>query len=246
MPMRSASREVIGPLHIAIMRLVAEANASYGDPDLHLDGGTALSAYFLAHRESEDLDFFGGPTLNARAFGEIVQEKARTAGIEVQPSGTPTLGFARYVVRDDSSSSAVKLDIGTSSPFRLAPLEPADEGIQVASYRDLCAGKLHAACDRFERRDFVDVHAIMRATESGLDASDEEARLRFRTLLEDLVTIDPGLSPRIVGQGLARALGRTLVLDFPLRLLVPIRDEDVQATLRLCVEECAAMVDDAL
>lgn len=244
--MRSASREVIGPLHIALMGVVAEANALYGDPDLHLDGGTALSAYFLTHRESEDLDFFGGPALNARAFGEVVQEKARAAGIEVTASGAPTMGFSRYLARDGNTQSTVKLDIGTTSPFRLAPLEPTMEGIQVSSYRDLCAGKLHAACDRFERRDFVDVHAIMRSTKSGLDAGEEEARSRFRALLDDLMTIDPGLNPTIVGQGLARAVDRPLIADFPLRLLIPIRDDEIHATLRICIQECANIVDDAL
>jgi hypothetical protein len=244
--MRRANGEVIGPLHIAVMRAMAEANARYGDPDLHLDGGTALSAYFLAHRESEDLDFFGGKNLNAKVLGEILAETARASGLEILPDGAPTLGFARYVASGDGFEAGVKVDIGASSPFRLEPLEPTEEGIQVASYRDLCAGKLHAACDRYERRDFLDVHAIVRATETGLDASDEHARQRFRALVTDLTTVDPGLDARIVGQGLKRAIGRPLLADLPLRILLPIHDEEIHATLRLCVDECASMTNGSL
>jgi hypothetical protein len=244
--MRKANREVIGPLHVAMMRAMAEANVRYGDPDLHLDGGTALSAYFLAHRESEDLDFFGGKNLNAKALGEILEETARAAGIEVLSLDAPTIGFARYLARGGGFDSEVKIDIGASSPFRLEPLEPTEEGIQVASYRDLCAGKLHAACDRYERRDFVDVHAIVRVTKSGLDANDEHARQRFRALVMDLMAVDPGLDPRIIGQGLRRAIDRPLVVDLPLRLLLPIQDDEIHATLRLCVQECASMTNHSL
>jgi len=128
--MRKANREVIGPLHIAMMRTMAEANAKYGDPDLHLDGGTALSAYFLVHRESEDLDFFGGKNLNAKVLGEMLEETARAAGLEVLSLGAPTLGFARYLARGGGFESEVTIDIGASSPFRLEPLEPTEEGIR--------------------------------------------------------------------------------------------------------------------
>src|SRR6476661_3284870 len=57
----SADPRIVTPFHIRLMQIVARADAAYGAPNLRLDGGTGLAAYYLHHRESEDLDFFSDP-----------------------------------------------------------------------------------------------------------------------------------------------------------------------------------------
>lgn len=225
------------------MNLVGRAADEYGAPDLRLEGGTALAAYYLGHRESEDLDFFGDPGFNARHFLDAVTPVAESEGFTVERLGSASRGFARATTRDAETGVSVRLDFAASSPFHLAPREPTTEGVPVASYRDLCAGKLHALCDRFEPRDFVDLHVIL--THGAADPA-----ARFRSLLSDLLETDPGLDPALVGGGLMQGHGRPIVTAFPLRLLVPVEEADIQRTIRMCAELCAEMsardVSDAL
>ncbi|HEX2209037.1 MAG TPA: nucleotidyl transferase AbiEii/AbiGii toxin family protein [Longimicrobium sp.] len=83
------------------MHVVARADATHGAPNLRLDGGTALAACYLHHRESEDLDFFSGPGLNAPAFGDAVKAVAAAEGIHLDSCGGRSLGMVTYIARGD-------------------------------------------------------------------------------------------------------------------------------------------------
>jgi hypothetical protein len=220
------------------MGIVAEADRAQSVPNLRLDGGTGLAAYYLHHRESEDLDFFADPGLNPGEFGEAVRQEAARAGVEMAKYGAQSAGMATYQATDPRDPALnVKLQFAVQSPFRLAPLEAAEEGIRVGSYRDICAGKLHAACDRLAFRDFYDVHVIL--TRGEPDVPEDVVLDRFRPLLADLLESDPGLNPIVVGQGLARVIDHAIVELIPLRLLIPATNHEIHRTLRICVAECA-------
>lgn len=79
-PLPSADREVVGPVHIRVLEVAGKAQESYGFLDLRLEGGTALSAYHLRHRQSEDLDLFGGPAMDAADFRSFLEERLRETG----------------------------------------------------------------------------------------------------------------------------------------------------------------------
>jgi hypothetical protein len=239
---------VLTPTHLRLIDLVGRAANQYQAPNLRLEGGTALAAYYLGHRESEDLDFFGDPGLNARHFLDAVIPLVRDEGFDIETLGSSSLGFARAMATDQRTGVAVKLDFAANSPFHLEPREDTAEGIPVASYRDLCAGKLHAICDRFAERDFVDLHVILT---QGLTAgeTDGEAglRARFRRLASDLFETDPGLYPAVVGTGIMRGYDRAIIATLPLRLLMPIEEFAIQRTIQFCAEECAEIsMDDVI
>lgn len=241
-PLPSADPAVVSPLHLRIMRMVAEAAEAYEAPNLRLEGGTALAAYDLHHRQSEDLDFFADYGINAKAFGHAVETYSATHGLRMTAFGASSAGMARYVVLDPSAPDhAVKVDFAAQSPFRLDPLRETADGIRIGSFRDLCAGKLHAIGDRFEERDFIDLHVIV--TRDGGDA--EVVRSRFRDLLSDVMRIDPGLNPSYVGQGISRGLNRPIVTALSLRLLIDVGEDAIQRTLDLCIDECARATADA-
>jgi Nucleotidyl transferase AbiEii toxin, Type IV TA system len=239
---------VIGDLHVRVLHAVARANEAEGIPDLRLDGGTALAAFYLGHRQSEDLDIFAGPALNAVEFGKRVAETAFGDGIAFESFGPSSRGFARFVARDvsDANVAPVRVDLASTSPFLLDALQPTEEGVPVASFRDVCAGKVHALSDRFEARDFIDLHAILnRPTDQGESIDESLLRARFKVLVDDLLMIDPGMEARLLGEGVARGLGKPLVAPFKLRVLIPITDDQLQATINFCVEECVRIVLDA-
>lgn len=237
-PLLKADLSVITPFHVTLMGIVADADREQNVPNLRLDGGTGLAAYYLHHRESEDLDFFADPGLNPAEFGAAVRDHAARAGVEVTQHGAATVGMATYEATDPHDPGLkVKLQFAVQSPFKLAPLESAEEGIRVGSYRDICAGKLHAACDRLAFRDFYDVHVIL--TRGEQDVPEDVILGRFRPLLADLLESDPGLNPSVVGQGLSRPIGRAIVELIPLRLLIPTTSEAIHRTLSICMGECA-------
>jgi predicted nucleotidyltransferase component of viral defense system len=206
----SADRHVVSPVHVRILEAVADAEKDYGSLDLRLEGGTALSAYYLIHRQSEDLDVFGSPGMDARDFRAFVEDHLLRRGFHVVGRGPANQGYSEFLVSDQpatvpaSERQNVKVQFGRSSPFHLAPPRPTREGMPVASFRDVCAGKLHALCDRYEPRDFIDLHCILHHQVPGESVPDEpERRRRLRALVADLEESDPGLTEVQVGQALA-------------------------------------------
>lgn len=224
------------------MAIVAEADARYGAPNLRLDGGTALAAFHLGHRVSKDLDFFADYQVNAAAFAEVVRQVAEERGFEMRPTRARSMGFAQFIARDAEADIEVQLDFAAASPFHLEERDVAAEGIRVSSYRDLCAGKLHAICDRYEPRDYVDLFAILnRPSGDGNPPDEPEIRRRFRALVTDLMETDPGLDASLVGTAIGKARGRAVVERLPYTLFIDIDDAAVQRTLEICREEAAAL-----
>lgn len=243
---------VLSPLQVRLLRLIAQAEREYGSVGLRLEGGTALSAYYLRHRESEDLDLFGDSGLDARDFRAHVVERLGQDGLHVLSQGPASRGFAEMTVTDQevgasADSMGTRVQFGRTSPFALEPARRTAEGPPVASFRDVCAGKLHALCDRFEVRDYIDVHFIIAGgdPEGGSNAEDSGAE-RVRRLVRDLHECDPGLTPVQVGEALARGIDRPLVGAFPLRMLRKVTDTEVQRTIRLAVEVCTGITGESM
>lgn len=229
------------------MQIVARADERYGAPNLRLDGGTALAAYHLGHRVSKDLDFFADYPLNAAAFAEVVREVAESQGFGMRATRGRSMGFAQFIASDPEAGIEVQLDFAAASPFHLVDRDSAAEGIRVSSYRDLCAGKLHAICDRYEPRDYVDLHAILtRRSTNGSPPDETEMRLRFRGIVADLMETDPGLDPMLIGNSVAKGRGRSIVERLPYLLFIDLDDAAMQRTIELCVDEAANMASPEL
>lgn len=243
---RNADPEVVTPLQRQVLKIVGAAEQAYGPVGLRLMGGTALAGYYLHHRQSEDLDLFGGPPMNARDFGLFVRARLEAEGFTVDTDERYPLnqGFARFVVAG-GDHPPVQIDFGRESPFMLEPAITTAEGIMVGSFRDLCAGKLSAASGRFASRDFIDLHAILwRPRRDGGEVDEDTIRRRMTELLRDVRATDPGLTPPIIADGLGRALGQALVAGFPLRLLHSYTEAAVQRTLRTARAVCADATGD--
>jgi hypothetical protein len=247
--MLRADPAVVTPFHIKVMRAVGEAEQKYGSFDLRLEGGTALAAYHLHHRESEDLDFFAGQQIDIRDWMLFLEPRLTGAGFGIRLEREPIMSFATLMISDlmNLEQGPVKVQFARTSPYRLAPLEDAEEGIKVASARDLFRGKLEAVCGRVEPRDFIDLHTIVWREESlGVPVNTEGAILHWRSLVEDLFECDPGLDVPYVAMSVAHGRRRPIVTAFPLRLLKPVTDEDVQNTIELCLDECARLIEQGL
>ncbi|MDI6763586.1 MAG: nucleotidyl transferase AbiEii/AbiGii toxin family protein [Thermodesulfobacteriota bacterium] len=127
----------------------------------YLTGGTALSAFFLKHRRSNDLDFFTNIEelilpLSQKLEASLIKEGFRVERLR---------GFHSFVelsasLGDDSTVVHFTLD----SPFRFEPPSDFDEipGVKVDSLIDIATNKLLALFGRAELRDFIDVYFLVK------------------------------------------------------------------------------------
>jgi predicted nucleotidyltransferase component of viral defense system len=121
-----------------------------------LAGGTALSAFYLHHRDSEDLDFFSGESVPMEALDAFLQSLDFVQNIRF---------FRRY----DRRIFTLELPDGNPlktefTRYSLPDLEPPVEvgGLLVESFQDIVVGKLCAVADRSEIKDYVDLYVATR------------------------------------------------------------------------------------
>lgn len=129
-----------------------------------LYGGTAI-ALRCGHRVSVDFDFFSAQPLDRQALGQALPWLTSAQVLQEQPE---TLTLLTSVAPDDNS---VKVSFfGGLAIGRVADPEISDDGVaQVASPLDLLAAKLKVLLQRAERKDYLDVAALL---EAGLSLAD--------------------------------------------------------------------------
>lgn len=178
------------PLQRRVLQLLAGL-----DPPWTLTGGGALVGFYVAHRETRDLDLFWRNrgelgTVTSEALGQL-----RAEGLEARAVRTgPTLCQIRV---DDGTETCI-LDL-VAEPF--APIEEpvqADvEGTTIAvdSRHEILVNKLTTLLERSEIRDLADVQALLDAggdLDAALrDAPSKDAGFSALTLAWVLKGYDP-------------------------------------------------------
>lgn len=148
--------EILTPFQQQLLR---HAGRSPIASSFYLTGGTALAAFFLHHRLSEDLDFFtADPNAVQLVRGQLEQIALQLdAGLEF--SRTFNTFIECFIT--SPNGERVKLDFAQDTPFRLSPTTLATEyGLQVDSAVDIASNKLAALFGRAAAKDFVDVYFI--------------------------------------------------------------------------------------
>lgn len=121
----------------------------------YLTGGTALSAFYLEHRLSEDMDFFTDTE-------ETMPRVEFLTGFLKRLPGSETIAYQRLFDRRIFSvgfkdGDRLKLE------FTVYPFEPVEARKQVGRLTvdgllNILTGKLFAMTDRFDPKDFVDIY----------------------------------------------------------------------------------------
>lgn len=131
-----------------------------GAPPFFLTGGTALSAYYLQHRYSEDLDLF---TLDGAAFDRVSLYVADTAAklhAEVVSLQTAPL-FHRYRITREADS--VIVDLVKEVVPQVSQEKNRFDGIVVDTLADITANKVCTVISRIEIKDYIDLYFLGRA-----------------------------------------------------------------------------------
>lgn len=125
---------------------------------VYLSGGTALAAYHLNHRLSDDLDFFSFEEIE-KIFLHSFAEKLKSI------VGAGSSRFERLYDRNQFfykfNSEELKVEF-SKYPFYQLENFVIKDGIKIDGLRDIAANKLMALLDRFDPKDFVDLYFILK------------------------------------------------------------------------------------
>lgn len=194
--------------------------------NFYLTGGTALSAFYLQHRYSEDLDLFTASELFFQSAEGFVGRACTKLGWENHPVLITTF-FKHFKV--GSPESPLTLHFSSEVPFRVKPPNRFGE-ILVDSIEDITVNKICAALGRTEIKDLVDLYFLDKA---GYTIADYFALARQK---------DGGLAH----ETLAYTLSQFEITQIPSFMLAPLTVEELQhyleATIRWLIEQSAPPV----
>jgi predicted nucleotidyltransferase component of viral defense system len=126
--------------------------------DFYLTGGTALSAYYLQHRLSDDLDFFTGATQAVGRVAPWIRKIAKKVQARVALGRRFETLFECALVR---RGERLEMDFALDMPGRLRPiLRDPYHKIGLDNSVDISCNKLSALYERSEAKDFVDIFFI--------------------------------------------------------------------------------------
>jgi len=127
--------------------------------NFYLTGGTALSAFYLGHRLSEDMDFF------TDAEEKMAPIEFLTGIIRSLPSldhlHFERLFDRRIFVATFKDNQILKVEF-TSYPFKSLDDRLRVGKLVVDSLLNLITGKLFAMADRLDPKDFVDLYFVLK------------------------------------------------------------------------------------
>jgi predicted nucleotidyltransferase component of viral defense system len=179
-----------------------------------LHGGTALAAFYLRHRVSEDVDLFAVAPLRDEElkYCEILdfgQRAALTAALSVGATSEhrePTALFHQiFLMR--AGEPRLKIDMVRDPGPLFGDVQGFDD-IRVSSLLDIAVSKVTAILGRLAARDYVDLCFLLH---SGFE---------FEQLLELAKQKDLGLNEFYLGLAM-KAVEKVSPADMP-RMLMPI------------------------
>lgn len=150
----------------------------------YLAGGTALAAFYLHHRLSDDLDFFTDkepfPHTAVEAFISKVQKTIGAREVVYNHIHDRNIFFLKH------ASDELKIEF-TLYPFPALKKRVRKHGVLIDSLQDLAAGKCMAMNDRLEPKDFVDVYFLYTEKKITTPALMKYVKKKFAFIVEPLM-----------------------------------------------------------
>lgn len=168
---------VLTPIQKRVIGFVAEEKDL---ANFYLTEGTALSAYHLNHRISDDLDFFVAEKpdyIFLRKFAEHIKKEI----------GAQNMRYERLYDRNQFFFQLPKEELKvefTQYPFPHLEDPKTKDGILIDSIRDIAANKLVTILDRFDPKDFVDLYFLLQTRD--LNSIHEDAQKKFGMKINDI------------------------------------------------------------
>ena len=148
--------------------------------NFYLTGGTALAAFYLGHRWSEDLDFFSEQEVDVLVldvFFKQIKEKYLLKKIDFQQAFNRNLFFLHF------SDEVLKTEF-TFFPFPRIEKTDQIDNIQIDSLIDIATNKLFSIYQRTKARDYIDLFCICMEKDMPIANLIKNARIKFDTTID--------------------------------------------------------------
>lgn len=149
----------ITPLFTTIQQKVLDefSKEKYLKKKFYLTGGTALSAIYFHHRESEDLDFFSEEEFNDDEIIQFINKVSSLLGTKIKMTRRDRMAI--FILKK-GNAQIIKLDF-VQDPFKRLKYGKKIQGISIDGLEDIGANKLMTITQRSEVKDFVDLYFLL-------------------------------------------------------------------------------------
>lgn len=136
----------------------AVVKSDYLRSNFYFTGGTALSAVYLQHRYSEDLDFFSQQAFDNDIIFNLMEEWKSIYDFTFVSEFREVVYVFNLTFKN---GEMVKVDFG-KYPYKQVEKEGMFEGISVDSLLDIAINKLLTITQRTNVKDFVDLYFLLK------------------------------------------------------------------------------------
>lgn len=147
--------EILTPLQKKFISSIAVNK--YMRTHFYLTGGTALAAYYLKHRHSEDLDFFSLTQVDILTINVFIKDLKNILSIkkvDYQQS------FNRNIFFIHTDREILKIEF-TYFPFEQIEKPTVKNGILIDSISDIATNKAFLILQNPRARDFIDLYCVL-------------------------------------------------------------------------------------
>ena len=174
---RLKNNPILLPYQIQILQLFFATPATQ---TFFLTGGTALTAFYFAHRDSKDFDFFSIEPFNFRLIDDLIANIAKkmTAIISVKVA---TNTYKEIYLENKKKGWQQRIDIVREQPGHFGKIATVDN-IRVDSLKNIATNKILTLFSRLEPKDYIDFYLIL-----------TKSKLNFNQLFKMAKEKDTGL-----------------------------------------------------
>jgi len=201
--------EILTKKQVAFLGKIGESD--FLVQQFYLSGGTALAAFYLRHRYSEDLDFFAENEFDVSGitvFLKTIQKELGIEKVDFQQSYNRNLFFLH------TGKEVLKAEF-TYFPFPRIEKGQKEYGIEIDSLLDIAANKLFTIYQRTTARDYIDLYVICKEKGFSIGELMRKAKIKF----------DWHIDPLQLGTQFLKAKE---VEDYP-RMIQEVANEDWQS-----------------
>lgn len=164
-----------------------------GESLFYLTGGTALAAFYLRHRYSDDLDFFTRDVESLRTADYLVERGVAAAGLTIEEFPPREQIFRRFLLAGDTHPEHPlrKCELMLDSAPHFAEPRRFD-GVLVDDLLSIAVNKV-ATLGRIEPKDYVDLYLIL-----------QQGAYRLEDLIPRVQEKDPGLTALVLAETFER------------------------------------------
>jgi predicted nucleotidyltransferase component of viral defense system len=149
--------------------------------NFYFTGGTALRAFYLQHRYSEDLDFFSLEKIDQQAIFALVENWSKKYNFVFESRFVEVVYIFTLVFKN---KARLKLDF-SYYPYKHLEKPILIDNIHVDSLTDIAVNKLLTISQRNDVKDFVDLYYLLQ--QFSLWDLKEGVKIKFNVEIEPLL-----------------------------------------------------------